>query len=83
MSMVIVKRTKIRQWVYCLLVRGFALCMQSDVFVEIAGVSEGTETELALQWFVSSVGPATGDITSYLKVTAAWNVFLQKLIVAG
>lgn len=41
--------------------------MQPDVFVEIAGVSEGTETELALQWFVSSVGPAKGDIILYLN----------------
>ena len=37
------------------------------MFVEIAGVSEGTETELALQWFVSSVGPAKGDIILYLN----------------
>jgi hypothetical protein len=52
--------------VCCLLVRGFALCMQSDVFVEIAGVSEGTEAILALQWFVSSVGPVKGDSMVYL-----------------
>jgi len=41
--------------------------MQPDVFVEIAGVSEGTETELALQWFVSGVGPEKGDIILYLN----------------
>jgi len=41
--------------------------MQPDVFVEIAGVSERSETELALQWFVSSVGPAKGDIILYLN----------------
>jgi hypothetical protein len=41
--------------------------MQPDVFVEIAGVAEGSETELALQWFVSSVCPAKGDIILYLS----------------
>jgi len=41
--------------------------MQPDVFVEIAGVAEGTETELALQWFVSGVGPEKGDIILYLN----------------
>ena len=41
--------------------------MQPDMFVEIAGVSEGTETELALQWLVSGVGPAKGDIVLYLN----------------
>lgn len=66
-SMVILKLTMSRCWVYYLLVRGFALCMQPDVFVEIAGVSEGTETELTFQWFVSSVGPAKGDIILYLN----------------
>jgi hypothetical protein len=73
-----------------LLVRGFALCVQADVFVEVAGVSERTEAELALQWFVSGVGPAKGDSMVYFNKQTnkkrrrrrRSNIFLQKLIVA-
>jgi hypothetical protein len=56
--------------------------MKSDVFVEIAGVSEGTQTVLALQWFVSSVGPAKGDSMVCFTKYKARSIFLQKLTVA-
>jgi hypothetical protein len=45
----------------CLLVRGVTLCVQPDVFVEIARVSEGTEAELAFQWLVARVCPVKDD----------------------
>jgi hypothetical protein len=41
--------------------------VQPDVFVEVAGVPKGTQTELAFQWLVAGVCPAKDDSSVPLR----------------